>query len=416
MIVDKKGYLTRSSHRLRSILQKQMTKIRQFSTLDNKQHCHNLIDINNVKEWSIKNVKIARKIMEVPKPPFCLNKYLEWKDDRVANDLLIDYLDWREWDVCNTKNNTDLYTSCNLDNDEKLQMSQTLLSHALTFPLTLGNHMNYFLLQKESMDNKTNIETIKTTTSEERRNHIVRLCCVGPRAEVTLGLDFWREMLIIANLKALHNKCYFYKTNSNNNNGKAIQKWNIHWIIDFIGPDVKHDNINSRSISLHTFDDNDTIAQEAYNNYTNVYHESLTLNNHIGFLHQYILKKYKTQRNDESSNPSHILNYWDGYILFNPGIGHENLMKSWLPTVKFILKTGKPIVTTAHSDLDSQRDIEIWNSILKSEEYDYDVNKLNYQLNPFASRMSYKDPFPPKAYSCNEVYHVNPNYSVMTIM
>ena len=145
MIVDKKGYLTRSSHRLRSILQKQMTKIRQFSTLDNKQHCHSLIDISNVKEWSIKNVKIARKIMEVPKPPFCLNKYIEWKDDRVANDLLIDYLEWREWDVCNTKNNTDLYTSCNLDNDEKLQMSQTLLSHALTFPLTLGNHMNYLI-------------------------------------------------------------------------------------------------------------------------------------------------------------------------------------------------------------------------------------------------------------------------------
>jgi hypothetical protein len=42
-----------------------------------------------------------------------------------------------------------------------------------------------------------------------------------------------------------------------------------------------------------------------------------------------------------------LINYWDGFILFNPGIGHDNLKKSWMSTLKFMLKTKKFILTTA---------------------------------------------------------------------
>ena len=92
-----------------------------------------------------------------------------------------------------------------------------------------------------------------------------------------------------------------------------------------------------------------------------------------------------------------------GYVLFNPGIGHPNLAKGWIPTLRYVINTRRPVLITAHSRLDTERD---W-SVLKATLLDLgqderlqrccghsddDGEQNPYRLNPFASRLDYEDP------------------------
>ncbi len=115
-----------------------------------------------------------------------------------------------------------------------------------------------------------------------------------------------------------------------------------------------------------------------------------------------------------------------------------------MPTLKFMLKTKKIILTTAHSELDSCRDLKLWKEIIHDVLQEDDENggvddgnenggvdrksrdngdtmtktaihSLKYEINPFASRMSYQDPFPPKDFKNGEFHNVNPNHSVLKI-
>lgn len=355
-----------------------------------------LVDVESAREWSMQNEEIARATMKVPPPPPILKN-----DDQVfdSNGTFIDYLVCRQWGFnANRLGKEEGYE------DYKVQCA--LLSHALTFPLTLGNHVNEFQLRHPQVVNHNNAYV---HDNERKKKHVVRLCCVGPRAEANLPLEMWREFLIFSNMKR------------SQESAPLNRSYNVNWIIDFIGPDVPK-SMKSRFISL----ENCNTSNEKLHSKGMLFHNSLTMNYHRGFLHQYILENYqKLKKGDfnaegKVSTTSDLLSYWDGFILFNPGIGHKNLTKSWLPTLKFILKTERKIVTTAHSELDSQRDLEVWKEVIDKDRKENHngkkkIDALKYELNPFASRISYQDPFPPDDIMENGFHMVNPNHSILII-
>ena len=102
-----------------------------------------------------------------------------------------------------------------------------------------------------------------------------------------------------------------------------------------------------------------------------------------------------------------LLSNWDACILFNPGIGHENLQKDWKPTVDLLLLDAfqtprRPLLLTAHSALDAMREANVLCYYLLA-------TAPLYVENPFASRITYQDPF-------DDRHVVRPNHFVYRIM
>ena len=380
--------------------------------------------VDKVRQWSMDNEKVARAILNVPSPP----SFSEYDEFDIHNcrsrNVFIEYLKWRKWGIDLSSKSIGTVTATD---DSNSKMILALLSHTLTFPLTLGNSANTFLSQQNAstdnrhVNNNAKLES-NTINNENPTNNkrVVRICCVGARAEANLPLDMWREMLILANLKSFHNKSRDHHTNTTLQQTDQSNE-NVHWIIDFIGPDVPS-NMKSRSVSLDSMGKSHCIKNNC------IHHESLTMNYYCGFLHTYILEMIKKEKsyqneqkryvNNRTISNADLLNFWNGFVLFNPGIGHVNLKKSWLPTLEFILKTNKKILTTAHSQLDSRRDLELWIELLFSKKKNCERTNatISYDMNPFASRMGYEDPFPPDYVTKNKGVHlVNPNHSMLIL-
>ena len=102
-------------------------------------------------------------------------------------------------------------------------------------------------------------------------------------------------------------------------------------------------------------------------------------------------------------------------------MGHPNLKKMWEPSIKYILKTNKPLLLTAHSYRDSIRDksvlVKQLKLLLPSQLVPRNNNtttnnnniKLDYSINPFGSRMAYVDPVPITATTTSILTHNNDN-------
>lgn len=239
-----------------------------------------LVNVDSVRSWSIQNEDLARKVMKVPEPPVSLSKYYSRYNGTNSDTLtLINYLKWRRWEFVETTNK----------NDEAFSMSYVLLSHALTFPLTLGNHVHDFITR--SIRNHSNQDRNEEQGQQQGDRIDIRLCCVGPRAEVNLPLEFWREFLISANLNTMNNNII--------NNGittKGGEKCvNVHWIIDFIGPDVSAKMMQSRSVCLQNNHENLDLEQNLDMGNISLFNRSLTMNYHSGFLHQHVFELYKSR-------------------------------------------------------------------------------------------------------------------------
>eukprot|EP00984_Skeletonema_dohrnii_P009633 scaffold3689_cov107-Skeletonema_dohrnii-CCMP3373.AAC.7 len=237
------------------------------------------------------------------------------------------YVKWRGWNI------NSILSEHDLDNESISEAAIGLLSHPLTFPLTLGRHWTPLSSNKEA----------------------ARLCCVGARAECTLPNKYWSELLI---------------------GTLAIDTEEFDATIDFVGPDVPT-QLKSKTIAL---DDDESTPKQLPKC-------ELTMNFHSLYLHEVVLKILKSQ---PESSTEQIKNVWDGFVLFNPGLGHPNLTKHWKPTLKFLIGTGKPILFTAHSTIDAERDRQV----LQKSLADCDDDRIvQYLVNPYASRMEFVDPF-----------------------
>ncbi len=260
------------------------------------------------------------------------------------DESLTRYLKWRGWNI------NSILSEHNLSDDSTSEAAIGLLSHPLTFPLTLARHW--------------------TTLSGNKQ--AVRLCCVGARAECTLPDKYWRELLIAT-----------LTTHDESDNT----------CIDFVGPDIPT-QLKSKTITL----ENDSMTSS---------HRpirELSMNFHSSYLHEVVLKILKSQP-QSSTTTEQIKNVWDGFVLFNPGLGHPNLSKQWKHTLKFLIGTGKPILFTAHSTTDAKRDQQVLENLLADCG---DDRIVQYAVNPYASRMEFVDPF-----AKNHV--LSPNHSVFLL-
>lgn len=350
-----------------------------------------------IRSFALTNPKLAKQILKVPSintVPLADtngsngNPILQRRRGKAVSTTtsLEAYLDWRNWDIKSTlqRNKFDY------DDNKAYQLAVGLLSHTLTFPLTLGHYFG----RNTDVGNSINDESFcRKKQRVMKTDDVLRLCCVGARAECTLPNDYWKEFLLV--FASTH-------TGSAGTIESTQQQNSIHeCIIDFIGPDVPHHLVSrtidiSSSESSNTCNSNDDDDDDANNlNYR------LTMNYHSSYLHEYLLQHRKTilgvTFDDNGSSDNHSPP-WDGYVLFNPGLGHTNLKSQWYKTLMFILRTGKPILLTAHSRNDAERDRTLLETmIVEDVNGQYFVRNVlpftTYVENPFASQMRYMDPF-----------------------
>mmetsp|Transcript_40056 Transcript_40056/g.84110 ORF Transcript_40056/g.84110 Transcript_40056/m.84110 type:complete len:412 (+) Transcript_40056:3-1238(+) len=316
-------------------------------------------------------------------------------DNKILPSSLEDYLQWRGWDI------DGILHKHNLDAEVHRNSDIGLLSHPLTFPLTLGHwHVT------------KNSKVRDGDGGEERTDdkHTIRLCCVGARAECTLPDEFWREFLVC-----------MATNNTSIGIGDGTYQKDFKYIIDFVGPDVPH-HLKSKTITLGTTQEGGREVQEQNQSDITLPQWELTMNYHTSFLHQVVLQFLKASQSDKNASCTSkriekIQQYWNGgFVLFNPGLGHPHLQKGWEPTLKFLLGAGQPLLFTAHSALDANRDYELIRKILGEDDGRIDTGLLGYEVNPYASRMEFVDPFPPTSQNQEGVQHVvRPNHSYLML-
>ena len=379
------------------------------------------IDAKIINEFAKKNAPLARRALQVPPIPSCyeydhgnINTGTS-KSSTLKSMTISDYLRFRNW------------KAEYIDHD----ITNALISHAMTFPLTLAYHADHFIPHHHTLLSGEEEEESRSSTSSSLHvpKNSIRLCCVGSRAEANLPDEYWREFLIGSNL--FHNK-YSHRGDGDggihNNCDSTIP---IHWVLDFVGPEISPQT-KSRQI---------TLPQPENPKTGSFHHTSLTMNYRSSYLHNHILNLYKTNQHDtdNDTNTKEILKMYHGFILFNPGCGHPHLEKAWKPSLEYILKTNRNFLMTAHSQLDSERDRAVLSDLILNNNngsaersdgdggddgvsgVDFDHmqdgsnDDLRYTCNPFASRMSFEDPFPTcSTYTDAEDAHVvRPNYSVV---
>lgn len=232
--------------------------------------------------------------------------------------------------------------------------AKNLVSHVLSAPLTVAS-LCFLGDASRSMPSRQ-----------------MHWCCVGARAEASLPVMYWRESLQL--VPKLEETPAFSFQDERSNRG-------THFLIDFVGPDI----VRHPDVSL-VFNDNA--------------HCSLTLRwcPRPGLLHHVFQKQEKIPH--ELDSQSFTLDSYDGFILLNPGIGHPSLQHDWQPTIELLLEAGKPILTTAHSQLDVEREEQCWVR-------NYGVPDMHYQTNLFSSRIKYLDPL-----ETEKEHWVSPNFAV----
>eukprot|EP00551_Chaetoceros_affinis_P004100 CAMPEP_0203683780 /NCGR_PEP_ID=MMETSP0090-20130426/47698_1 /ASSEMBLY_ACC=CAM_ASM_001088 /TAXON_ID=426623 /ORGANISM="Chaetoceros affinis, Strain CCMP159" /LENGTH=179 /DNA_ID=CAMNT_0050552935 /DNA_START=1 /DNA_END=537 /DNA_ORIENTATION=- len=165
-----------------------------FWKVNNYRYMSSLVNVENVRKWTSQNEEIAREILRVPTMAATTTTTTTTANssegDCCTNLTLFDYLKWRKWDSVTKYANGD--TAENKNDEENFKTSLALLSHTLTFPLTLANHMHEFIPQPSSSILNPATRTNEVIEEEEGNNsRTLRLCCVGPRAESSLPLDKW---------------------------------------------------------------------------------------------------------------------------------------------------------------------------------------------------------------------------------
>jgi hypothetical protein len=323
---------------------------------------NNRTETGDARLWAHQNERLARYVLSKTPPILLDNPTTAHKDGRPAANTrsLDEYLRWRRWPLAGTPP---------FDTENQI-MASKLLSHPLTYPLTLGN-------------------SIPALFFDDQSKETIRICCIGARAEASLPHDYWREMLIMASLS---HSCR-------------------HWHIDFVGPDVPQ-NLPPQTIHL-SFDTSAASHNEKDQDGDSSTHSSLTMRFfRAPTFHELV----------ESPNNTLHMNDWDGFVLFNPGLGHANLEDGWKDTLDLLFfHAKKPLLLTAHSVLDAQRDTTV---LLQKYVDSFDKTHLHYSTNPFASRMEYVDPLFHNSDSSIDhddtdittgKHVVSPNHSVLTI-
>ena len=228
------------------------------------------------------------------------------------------------------------------------------LSAAMTFPLTLAYGVNRIFAQGGPLGGMSEF------IGMEKRP--LRVLVVGARAESSLPALWWREILF---------SCF----HSGAINGGID--------IGLMGPGLQSMKAspieNAVTFQMNPpryIGDNQDVGIEG-----KVYH----------------IHEGKTLFHEHSERMRLLLQS-DLFVLFNPGLGHSALRNGWEDTIKLLCMSRKPVLCTAHSLKDLQRDkefLEAITSAVDAEEQDLG-EPLDFLFdaheNPFASaKRTYDD-------------------------
>ena len=304
--------------------------------------------------WAQANPRLAQECLNPPPPP--VNVTSPSSTNMVESFEA--YLEWRRWKF--PEEITD--KSADSDFKDPRENAKALVSHILSAPLTLASQSKHII--QHCANGNTKNDSLE-----------FNWCCVGARAEASIPLMYWKEFLMSSRASLVSEDC-----------GSFLSKRNLAISLDFIGPDIPP-KLSEQSVVIPEgqVDNNDSYAT------------SLFLRGcHRGYFHENPVKEK--------------LNSWDAFLLFNPGLGHSNLQKSWEPTLNLILDRGhertsntpRVLLLTAHSEHDMDRDAAILTK-------DYGLKDISYRENPFASRIAYEDPF-------EKNHFVRPNHYIATVV
>jgi hypothetical protein len=312
--------------------------------------------------WAQSNPRLAQECLNPP-PTDSIGPSAENKMESLET-----YLEWRRWTFPNK-------ILCDQSQgrafEDPSECAKALISHLLSAPLTMASQFNHII------KNCTNDNTEEGSTEFD-------WCCIGARAEASIPIVYWKEFLMSSRASLFSEEGRLASSSSSDPSNKSLDI-----SLDFIGPDIPP-KLSEQSIIIPTRKDE--------NNSTTT---SLCLRGyHRGFFHDSPAMK--------TVNPNS--RSWDAYIFFNPGFGHPNLRKSWESTLKLILDRGQAsarktqctLLLTAHSEQDMARDAAILSNV-------YGLKDVVYNENPFASRVSYEDPF-------EKNHFVRPNHYVATVV
>jgi len=287
--------------------------------------------------WAQSNPRLAQECLKPPP----MNNFIDRSSENMMESLEA-YLKWRGW----------IYPRELCDQSQNRKYAVALISHILSAPLTLASQFKSIV--NYSMNKNTNKSAIK-----------LNWCCVGARAEASIPPVYWKEFLMSSRASLLRGDEY--------SSGSELLSDSLEISLDFIGPDIPP-KLGKQCVTL------DVKQDEIDSSVTSL----LLQNYHSGYFHH----------SPAGSSGDTDTKFWDFYIFFNPGFGHPNLKKSWEPTLELLLnrrqketdKARSALLLTAHSEYDMTRDA----TILSSE---YGLKDMIYHENPFASRVSYEDPF-----------------------
>ncbi|EJK74302.1 hypothetical protein THAOC_04029 [Thalassiosira oceanica] len=193
------------------------------------------------REFARRHTRAAAAALAVPPPSSaCSTQVHPFENDQPTTETttLEDYLQWRGWDMKATLEEYELGSSY-------MESAVGLVSHPLTFPLTLGR----FVSQEFA------------GTSLRKK---LRVCVVGARAEVTLPVQYWRELLVVT------------------------MNQNIDFQIDFVGPDVPLKSSTVRRVPLVEGSEHSLVMEMRFKQ---------------AYLHRAILDEVKSSKDNGSNTP-----------------------------------------------------------------------------------------------------------------
>ena len=288
------------------------------------------------------------------------------------------------------------------------------LTAALTFPLTLVYGINKLFPPDHPHPPSASTSTstsASTTSSAANEGKILKILIVGPRAEASLPGLWWREGLINLNSPAatlgldiamigpgiststVAAEAAFKARKSSNKLAEAIStsmgigsSSSSSSSSDVVVPKL-HDKSTGPSASRSTGTSSGTASCASQLGRVNVANVTIP---HPAASHTHTQTKaegvHGAQRATviraevyhipnghtllhQHSDSQALLNNSDIFVLYHPGLGHRSLRAGWKPTMQLLLNTGKPILCTAHSLSDLQRDESMIQNVVLEMKY-----------------------------------------------
>jgi hypothetical protein len=222
---------------------------------------------------------------------------------------------------------------------EQQRAALTALSAALTFPLTIAHAW-----------------TSKSST--------LRLCVVGARAEAVLPAHAWSELSLLTGARRIELEC----------GGPAVpaaagppRRW------------ASTDGEQQLQVSLAAAD---------------LFHRT--------GLGRVLLERRKRSRQQTrgggagrgtveglGATKEESLELPDAFVLFNPGLGEPGWERAWGPTMRALEEAGRPVMMTALSEEDAERDARFIAADGRAPSLAAAAADAPYMRNPFASLLQH---------------------------